>query len=401
MPGPLAGVKVIDMTAVLLGPFATQHLADMGADVIKVEPPEGDLLRVSGGSMGSDKNMGPIYMAANRNKRSICLDLKKPAAVEVLKGMIKGADLFIHNSRPAAIERLGLGYEDLKKVNPSIVYAYSLGYGRKGPYGHKPAFDDLVQGVSGAASLQSRVDGLAPRFMPSLIADKTTGLHLCIAVLGALYHRKCTGEGQMIEVPMLETLASFWLTEHMFGRTWRPERGAMGYDRIINKFRHPFETMDGYVCALPYTDAHWATFFEIVDRPDLAKDPRFADRTVRPKHFSELYQVLASLLKHRTTQEWLDAFDKADIPAMPVRTLEDLLDDPHLVATGFFTDREHPTEGPITTCASPLDFEKTRTEFRRHAPRLGGDGVEVLREAGLSEEAIERLKADKTLIVPA
>ena len=401
MPGPLAGVKVIDMTAVLLGPFVTQHLADMGADVIKVEPPEGDLLRVSGGSMGSDKNMGPIYMAANRNKRSICLDLKKPAAVEVLKGMIKGADLFIHNSRPAAIERLGLGYEDLKKVNPSIVYAYSLGYGRKGPYGHKPAFDDLVQGVSGAASLQSRVDGLAPRFMPSLIADKTTGLHLCIAVLGALYHRKCTGEGQMIEVPMLETLASFWLTEHMFGRTWRPERGAMGYDRIINKFRHPFETMDGYVCALPYTDAHWATFFEIVDRPDLAKDPRFADRTVRPKHFSELYQVLASLLKHRTTQEWLDAFDKADIPAMPVRTLEDLLDDPHLVATGFFTDREHPTEGPITTCASPLDFEKTRTEFRRHAPRLGGDGVEVLREAGLSEEAIERLKADKTLIVPA
>ena len=401
MPGPLAGVKVIDMTAVLLGPFVTQHLADMGADVIKVEPPEGDLLRVSGGSMGSDKNMGPIYMAANRNKRSICLDLKKPAAVEVLKGMIKGADLFIHNSRPAAIERLGLGYEDLKKVNPSIVYAYSLGYGRKGPYGHKPAFDDLVQGVSGAASLQSRVDGHAPRFMPSLIADKTTGLHLCIAVLGALYHRKCTGEGQMIEVPMLETLASFWLTEHMFGRTWRPERGAMGYDRIINKFRHPFETMDGYVCALPYTDAHWATFFEIVDRPDLAKDPRFADRTVRPKHFSELYQVLASLLKHRTTQEWLDAFDKADIPAMPVRTLEDLLDDPHLVATGFFTDREHPTEGPITTCASPLDFEKTRTEFRRHAPRLGGDGVEVLREAGLSEEAIERLKADKTLIVPA
>ena len=195
MPGPLAGVKVIDLTAVLLGPFATQHLADMGADVIKVEPPEGDLLRLSGGSMGRDKSMGPIYMAANRNKRSLCLDLKKPAAVAVLKDMIKGADLFIHNSRPSAIERLGLGYDDLKKVNPSIIYAYSLGYARKGPYGHKPAFDDLVQGVSGAASLQSRVDGEAPKFMPSLIADKTTGLHLCIAVLGALYHRKCTGEG--------------------------------------------------------------------------------------------------------------------------------------------------------------------------------------------------------------
>ena len=245
MPGPLEGVRVIDLTAVLLGPFATQHMADMGADVIKVEPPEGDLLRVSGGSMGRDKSMGPIYMAANRNKRSLCLDLKKPAACAVLKELIRTADLFIHNSRPAAIERLGLGYDDLKKINPSIIYAYSLGYARKGPYGHKPAFDDLVQGVSGAASLQSRVDGLPPRFMPSLIADKTTGLHLCIAVLGALYHRKCTGEGQMIEVPMLETLASFWLTEHLFGATWTPERGAMGYDRIINKYRHPFPTRDG------------------------------------------------------------------------------------------------------------------------------------------------------------
>jgi len=172
MPGPLHGFKIIDLTAVLLGPFATQHMADMGADVIKVEPPEGDLLRLSGGSMGRDKGMGPIYMAANRNKRSICLDLKKPAAVEILKGMIKSADLFIHNSRPAAIERLGLGYEDLKKINPSIIYAYSLGYARKGPYGHKPAFDDLVQGVSGAASLQSRVDGEAPKFMASLIADQ-------------------------------------------------------------------------------------------------------------------------------------------------------------------------------------------------------------------------------------
>ena len=401
MPGPLQGVRVIDLTAVLLGPFATQHLADMGADVIKVEPPEGDLLRLSGGSMGRDQRMGPIYMAANRNKRSLCLDLKKPAACSVLKELVKTADLFIHNSRPAAIERLGLGYEDLKKVNPSIIYAYSLGYARKGPYGHKPAFDDLVQGVSGAASLQSRVDGEAPKFMPSLIADKTTGLHLCIAVLGALYHRKSTGEGQMIEVPMLETLASFWLTEHLFGETWTPGRGAMGYDRIINKYRHPFPTLDGYICALPYTDAHWVKFFEIVERPDLAKDPRFCDRTVRPKHFSELYQVLDALMKHRKTQDWLDELDKADIPAMPVNTLEELLEDPHLKATGFFTDREHPTEGPIKTFRSPLDFEKTPVEFRRHAPRIGEDGVDVLREAGLSDADIATLKADKTLIVPS
>jgi crotonobetainyl-CoA:carnitine CoA-transferase CaiB-like acyl-CoA transferase len=205
----------------------------------------------------------------------------------------------------------------------------------------------------------------------------------------------------MIEVPMLETLASFWLTEHLFGETWTPGRGAMGYDRIINKYRHPFPTQDGYICALPYTDAHWVRFFEIVERPDLAKDPRFCDRTVRPKYFSELYQVLDALMKHRKTQEWLDAFDEADIPAMPVNTLEDLLEDPHLKATGFFTDREHPTEGPIKTFKSPLDFEKTPTEFRRHAPRIGEDGPEVLREAGLSDADIDQLKADKTLIVPS
>src|SRR5260370_5304732 len=202
MPGPLEGVRVIDLTAVLLGPFATQHLADMGADVIKDEPPEGDLLRVSGGSMGRDKGMGPIYMPANRNTRALSLHLEKPAAVAILKDLLKDADLFIHNSRPAAIERLGLGYAELKKVNPSIIYAYSLGYARNGPYGHKPAFDDLVQGVSGAASPQSRVDVQPPRFMPSLVADNTPGLPLCIAGLAPLYHRQCTGEGQMSGAPL-------------------------------------------------------------------------------------------------------------------------------------------------------------------------------------------------------
>jgi formyl-CoA transferase len=174
----------------------------------------------------------------------------------------------------------------------------------------------------------------------------------------------------------------------------------MGYDRIINKFRHPFQTKNGYICALPYTDQHWITFFNLCDRPDLTQEKKFIDRVERPKHFSELYQVLDSLMKHRTTEEWLDLFDKADIPAMPVHTLEELLDDPHLKETGFFTEREHPTEGPVTTFASPLDFEKTKTEFRRHAPRIGEDGVEVLREAGLSDAAIEKLKAEKVLIVP-
>jgi formyl-CoA transferase len=201
----------------------------------------------------------------------------------------------------------------------------------------------------------------------------------------------------MIEVPMLETLASFWLTEHLFGATWTPERGAMGYDRIINKFRHPFPTKDGYVCALPYTDQHWLTFFELAGRRFARRE--FIDRWSAPE-FQRALPGARQLLEHRPTEEWLEMFDKADIPAMPVRTLEELFDDPHLKATGFFTEREHPTEGPITTFASPLDFEKTKVEFRRHAPRIGEDGVEVLREAGVSDADIEKLKADKALIVP-
>jgi crotonobetainyl-CoA:carnitine CoA-transferase CaiB-like acyl-CoA transferase len=235
--------------------------------------------------------------------------------------------------------------------------------------------------------------------MPSLIADKTTGLHLCIAVLGALYHRKCTGEGQMIEVPMLETLASFWLTEHLFGATWSPERAPMGYDRIINKFRHPFPTKDGYICALPYTDAHWIRFFELAERPDLAKEKRFVDRMERAKHFSELYQVLAELLKHRPTQEWLDMFDEADIPAMPVRTLEELKDDPHLKATGFFTEREHPTEGPDRLREDqgrvppprPASRQRRRRGPARGRPQRRGD-----REAQGGEGTDRTLEAVRT-----
>jgi len=393
MPGALEGVRVIDLTAVLLGPFATQHLADMGADVIKVEPPEGDLLRASGGVMGRDKRMGPIFMAANRNKRSICLDLKKPSAVAVLKDMVKRADLFIHNSRPQAIERLGLGYDDLKKVNPSIVYAYSLGYARRGPYGHKPAFDDLVQGVSGAASLQSRVDGLPPRFLPSLIADKTTGLHLAIAVLGALYHRQRTGEGQLIEVPMFETMTSFWLTEHLFGATWRPIRGDMGYDRIINKFRHPFPTKDGYVCVLPYTDQHWITFFGLAGRPDLATETKFVDRLERAKHFSELYQVLDTLLKERTTAEWLEVLGALDIPCGPANSLTDLLDDDYLAETGFFQRMRHPTDGDVTITAFPARFSQSPSAVRRLWPALGEHTEEVLREAGCDDAAVRQVMA--------
>ena len=398
MPGALDGIKVIDLTAVLLGPYATQMMADMGAEVIKVEPPAGDLLRNSG--RGRSPKMGPIYIAANRNKRSICLDLKKPEAIAIVKQLVRDADVFIHNNRPDAIDRLGLGYEAIKAINPQIVYAFAHGYGKGGPYSDKPAFDDLVQGISGAATLQSRVDGGPPRYMPALIADKTTGLHLAIAVLGALVHRGRTGEGQMIEVPMFETLVSFWMTEHLFGETYDPPVGTMGYDRIINKYRHPFPTKDGYVCVLPYTDKHWASFFTIVGRPDLASDDRFLLTENRAQHYDALYQVLDQVMRDKTTGEWLPLLEAADIPVVPVRTLEELLDDPHLDAVGFYEKRQHPSQGPIRTMRNPMRFSKTPTAYRRHAPDLGEQGAEILREAGFPQNKIDALAQSGALILP-
>jgi crotonobetainyl-CoA:carnitine CoA-transferase CaiB-like acyl-CoA transferase len=398
MAGALEGIKIVDLTAVLLGPYATQMMADMGADVIKVEPPQGDLLRNSG--LGRTKQMGPIYLAANRNKRSICLDLKKKEAIEIVKHLAKDADIFIHNNRPQAIDRLGLSYEDLKAVNPSIIYAYAMGYGRKGPYGERPAFDDLVQGASGAATLQSRVDDSAPQYIPSLIADKTTGLHLAIATLGALVHRQKTGEGQKIEVPMFETMTSFWMTEHLFGETYKPAIGTMGYDRIINRYRHPFETKDGHICVLPYTDKHWERYFEIVGRPELAADDRFTNAQQRARRYNELYQIMDEVMRAKTTAEWVALMEAADIPVTAVKSLEQLLHDTHLNAVGFYAEREHPTEGPIVTFRSPMEFEKTPTEFRRHAPKLGADGREVLTQAGYSAERIDALISCGAMLLP-
>ncbi len=397
MPGPLSGYRIIDLTAVVLGPIATLHLADMGADVIKVEPPEGDIMRNAGN--GPSPGMGPIYLGINRNKRALCLDLKKPEAIAALKRLIATADVFVHNMRVEAVERLGLGYEAVKAVKPDIVYAYSVGYKHSGPYGKKPAFDDLVQGASGAAMLASRVDGGPPRFLPSLIVDKTTGLHLGMAILAALLHRERTGEGQKVEVPMLETIANFWLVEHMFNHTYEPPRGSMGYSRVLSPDRKPYRTKDGYVCALPYNEKHYHAFAAEIGRPDLMSDPRFATPKARSDNGPAFQAIIAEVMQTRTTAEWLAFLERADIPSMVVNDLEQLFDDPHLKATGFFTTREHPTEGPIRTMTSPFEFSGTPTTYRTHAPHLGADGREVLTDAGLSDEEIAALEASGAMRV--
>ena len=397
MPGPLAGLRILDLTAVVLGPIATLHLADMGADVIKIEPPEGDVMRNAGNAPTA--GMGPIYLACNRNKRSLCLDLKKPEAVAALKRLVKDADVFVHNSRPAAMERLGLGYEEVRKINPKIIYAYSLGYKRSGPYGAKPAYDDLVQGASGAAMLQSRVDGGPPRFLPSLVVDKTTGLHLAMGILGALVHRGKTGEGQMVEVPMLETITGFWLAEHLFEETYVPSRGQWGYKRVLSADRKPYPTKDGYVCAIVYNEKHWLAFVEEIKRPELLTDPRFVNQNARSNNQVAIQGIIAEATPAKTTAEWLAFFDKADIPAMGVLDLEDLPNDPHFKATGFFTEREHPTEGRIRTLASPFEYSATPADFRMHAPHLGENGPEVLGEAGFSKAEIAALRETGAMVV--
>ena len=397
MSGPLHNIRVIDLTAVVLGPLATLHLADMGADVIKVEPPEGDIMRNAGNA--PTPGMGPIYLGINRNKRALCLDLKRPEALAALKRLIATADVFVHNMRVEAVERLGLGYAAVKAVRPDIVYAYSVGYKHSGPYGSKPAFDDLVQGASGAAMLASRIDGGPPRFLPSLIVDKTTGLHLGMAVLAALFHRERTGEGQMIEVPMLETIAGFWLVEHLFNHTYEPPRGGIGYPRVFSPARKPYRTRDGYVCALPYSEKHYHAFAAEIGRPELMRDPRFATPKARSDNGPAMQALIAEVMPTRTTAEWLAFFERADIPSMVVNDLEQLASDPHLAATGFFREHEHPTEGRIRTTASPFGFSATPTDYRRHAPLLGADGREVLAEAGLTPEEVARLEDSGAMVV--
>ena len=384
--GPLAGLRVVDLTTILLGPVASQMLGDLGADVIKVESPGGDAVRGVGPPPVED-GMGALFLTNNRNKRGIVLDLKDPRGLEAMMRLLESADAFVHNMRPQAIDRLGLDYAAVSARSPSIVYCGAWGFRRSGPYGHKPAYDDMMQAVSGLAALQA-VDG-EPRYVTSVVADKVTGLHVVVAVLAALVHRARTGEGQCIEVPMFETLVAFNMLEHLYGKTYEPPRGSMGYPRALSPDRRPYRTRDGWVGALPYTDAQWAALFEIANRPDLAEDPRFATLPSRLAHIDEVYAMLGDLLAECTTAEWLEAFDAANIPSMPVNHPDHLVDDPHLAATGFWQTLEHADLGTLRFPGIPAQFSKTPGAIRRAPPALGEHSVEVLTEIGY-----ERAEAD-------
>ena len=391
MSGPLDGVRILDLTTVVMGPYATQILADFGADVIKVEPPEGDVMRHN--APMRSKGMGHIFMNANRNKRSVVLDLKKPTARDACLAIARGADVLVYNIRPQAMARLKLSYEDVRAANPRIIYVGAFGYSQRGPYAAKAAYDDLIQGATGLPWLSKEAGAESPRYVPATLADRSVGLHIVNAVCAALYRREKSGTGQRVDVPMFESLLQTVMGEHMGGYTYLPQMGAPGYARMLAKERRPYETKDGYVCVLVYNDKQWRAFFELIERPELFADPRYATPEARSRDFEGANALVAAEMKKRSTADWVAALEQADIPVQRMNSLTDVVEDPHLAAIGDFGEVEHPSEGRIRSMAVPSEWSESSPEYRRHAPRLGEHTREVLREAGLQDGAIEQLIA--------
>jgi crotonobetainyl-CoA:carnitine CoA-transferase CaiB-like acyl-CoA transferase len=395
--GPLAGVRILDLTTVILGPYATQILGDLGADVIKIEPPEGDTIRY--GAPMRNPGMGHIFLHLNRNKRSVVLDLKHERGREALLRLAASSDVLVYNVRPQAMARLRLAYEDVRAVNDRIIYVGAYGFGQRGPYAAKPAYDDLIQGMVALPSLIREAGADRPRFVPSTMADRITGLNTVNAVTSALFYRERTGKGQAVEVPMFECLAQFILGDHMAGRTFDPPLGSMGYARLLAEHRAPYATRDGYLCLLMYNDKQWRAFVALIGEDErFLEDPRFSTPTARSEHIAEIYAFVAEHIRTRTSVEWLDALTRADIPAMPLNSLEDLLDDRHLRETGFFSTIEHPSEGPTRSMAVPTAWSESPTGEPLPAPRLGEHSVEVLGEAVYTREEIESMVAARVTL---
>jgi crotonobetainyl-CoA:carnitine CoA-transferase CaiB-like acyl-CoA transferase len=394
--GPLAGIKIIDLTSVMMGPYATMILGDYGADIIKVESPEGDVMRHA--APMRNPQMGAMYLQGNRNKRSIVLDLKKPGGHAALLRLSTNADVFVHNVRPAAMRRLKLGADDLLALNPRLVYASLHGFGEQGPYAGRPAYDDLIQGMTALPALTGKIAG-EPRFSPATMADRIVGLNATHAILAALLHRDRSGEGQAIEIPMFETMAQFVLGDHMGGRSFEPPIGPPGYARLLSPDRRPYRTSDGYLCALVYTDKQWTAFFQAIGQEnDAERDPRLNGISSRTKNYDFVYRWFSDIMKTRSTAEWTKLFEAADIPHAPLHDLDSLIDDPHLAAVGLLQSVEHPSEGTLRLAGPAATWSKTPPSIRHYPPRLGEHGAEILREAGFSEDEIGRLVADGALI---
>jgi crotonobetainyl-CoA:carnitine CoA-transferase CaiB-like acyl-CoA transferase len=387
--GPLEGVKVIDMTTVLMGPYATQMLGDYGADVIKVESLEGDVTRLIGPTR--HPGMGPVFLNTNRSKRSIALDLKKAGGRDAVLRLIKSADVLVYNVRPQAMVRLQLGYDIVSKINPRLIYAGVFGFGQDGPYAAKPAYDDLIQGATALPALMAQTGDGIPRYVPNALVDRIVGLTAVGAICASLVHRDRTGHGQRLDIPMFETMAGFVMGDHMGGLTYEPPLDKGGYARHLARDRRPYKTADGYICVIVYNDKQWENFFTATGRDDLRSNPTFATFAGRATNIDTVYAELARIFAARTTAEWIELLDKADVPVMPMHDLESILQDPHLVSTGFFPVVDHPSEGKIRSMKAPARWSETPSRPSRLAPRHNEHGGEIHKEAGFSGEEIATL----------
>ena len=380
-----------------MGPFATQILADLGADVVKVEPPEGDVLRHI--APMRHPAMGHIFLHHNRNKRSIVLDLKQPKGREALLRLARGGDVLVYNVRPQAMRRLRLSYEEVARANPGIIYVGAYGYGEGGRYAGQPAYDDLIQGRSGLPHLLLESGADRPRYVPTAISDRITGLATVNAVTAALYCRSRTGKGQAVEVPMFETLAHMVMGDHMGGRTFEPPMEPHRYERMLAPHRAPYATKDGYVCVLVYNDKHWRSFFRLIGREEMFEaDRRFSSQEARSRNIAQVYEFVAGEMVKRTSAEWLRLLMEADIPVTPLNSVDDLIADPHLAESGFYVTTEHPTEGRLRTMTAPGRWSLTPPGRLRPAPRLGEHSVEILGEAGYARAEIDALIAARVTL---
>jgi crotonobetainyl-CoA:carnitine CoA-transferase CaiB-like acyl-CoA transferase len=374
-------VRVIDLTNVIMGPYATHILADLGADVIKVESPEGDSFRNY--RPLRNEGMSGGFLHVNRNKRGIVLDLKTEEGRLALDRLIETADVFVHSLRPKAIAKLGYAYDRVRTLNSEIVYCGAYGFSAKGPYGDKAAYDDLIQAGSGIAALHGFRG--EPAYVPTVLCDKIAGQTIASSVLAALFQLAKGGGGQAIEVPMFETMVEFTYIEHLLGFAFEPPLGKPGFGRVLNRYRKPFRTQDGYACILPYSDRNWRDFFEFTGRTEFIGDPRFEPLAVRVQNIEILYALIEEEAPRHTTEAWIEFCDEVSIPCMPVLSLEELPDDPHLQAVGLFGTAEHPSEGLYRTIRHPVSFSSAPFRIRRHAPRLGEHTTEILAELGLSQ----------------
>ena len=393
-PGPLAGVRVLDLTSVLMGPYCTQVLSDMGAEVIKLEPPAGD----------TSRHVPPMHAPAagatfrwvNRGKRAIVVDLATPRGRDVCLRLAARCDVFVHSIRPQAIASLGLAYDAVRASNPSIVYCSLLGFGREGRYSGGAAYDDTIQALSGLAWLQSQLAG-KPQYVATVAADKVCGITGAYAILGALFHRQRTGEGQEVDVPMFETMASFALVEHLTGAFYDPPESAPVYRRVISPERRPYATADGHLAVLVYNDKQWQRFARIAGRAELLDDARFASMTARAANIDAYYGTIAQILSTRTSGEWLDALGPAGIPVARVNSTEDLFSDPHLADVGFFDEHDDPLDGRVRMPGFTVRFRGSPTAPAAPAPALGQDTLAVLRESGFTAAEIDALVGERVV----